>query len=736
MTSLTSHSANILDGRPAPTARRKTTLIVAPPSLLDQWMQELDKHVKPGALGRILRYHSGSRLYSNDIVRDLEAYDVILTTYGEVQKSYPMTEIPKHLASEEKKQKWWEDYYAKHVGHLHQIRFLRVVLDEAHHIKNYLSKTSIAIRALRGEFKWCITGTPILNYIEELFPYLNFLQVPHTGDYRTFCHNYCNNRKRKDPVHLGRIHNILRAIMLRRTHEDTLFGAPIVKLPGISHRTVMVEFNPVERKIYNMVKSRYIEQINTFSKTNSLESNYSNILGMLIRLRMLCSHIMLCQDVLKRMFNAADIESLWRLTAREVQAPDEPANGPNMVTTLRRMLANHENTLVTNQTKAGESAPEMPLDLVNEEEIDTGSSSFGLFFKFRKFLRYLSQSKAWTELHIRSRCAKCRMPPDEPVCTSCFHVYCQECMNALHIESRARDEEKTACLECQTTFEETTDCDGLKELGFNGPEIRAKVERRKKKLAQQQEKAKKAAMRKRGASARRSSVADDTDEEDDEEEIDWIAQGGGMLPSAKLAATKAAILNWRKVHPNQKIIIYTQFLGLGRILGQICEAEEWGYINFNGKMTIEARGRAIEKFRDDPSVFIMICSLKAGGVGLNLTMASKVIILDLWFNTSIEAQAYCRAFRIGQEQKVDVLRFAVKDSIDEDLINMQERKDEEVSAVIGSAGLKKRATIRQLLELFGDVEEGEHNEFILVEDDAENEEIDWDQVGRVPPRPF
>ncbi|KIX92928.1 uncharacterized protein Z520_11404 [Fonsecaea multimorphosa CBS 102226] len=725
--------ANILDGKADEGSVVKTTLIIAPPTLLNQWMQEMDKHVKGNALGRILRYHSGSRLYSNNIVADLTAYDVILTTYGEVQKSYPLAEPPKHLASEEKKNEWWKKHYTDNVGPLHQIKFHRIVLDEAHHIKNHTSKTSIAVRGLQGNYRWCITGTPILNYIEELFPYFSFLRVPHTGDYGTFCHNYCNNRIKKDPVHMGRIHNILRAIMLRRTHVDTLFNAPIVKLPGITHNTVEVEFNPVERNIYNIVKSRYIQQINAYSKSGTLNNNYGHILGMLMRLRMLCSHIMLCQDVLKRMFVAADIETLWRLTAKEVQASQDTVS-MNMMKALRKMLAANENTLKTCQTKELENGGTP--DIEDDDIMDTGST-YGLSFKFRKFLRALTVSETWTEVHLRSICAKCRLPPDDPVCTSCFHVYCQECIIAMHEERRASGEEKTACLECQTVFEETSSCAGLKELGFNSREMAAKVEKKKRKLAKLTQKAKGGA---RSASLGRGSVVSDQNSEDDEEEeVNWLDVGGALLPSAKLSATKAAILNWRSKYKGQKIIVYTQFLGLGHIFGNVCSAEGWGHVHFNGKMTIDARERSIDKFRDDPNIFIMICSLKAGGVGLNLSMASKVIILDLWFNSSIEAQAYCRAFRIGQENRVDVLRFVVKDSIDEDLIKMQDRKDIEVTSAIGPDSMGKRATIQQLLELFGEVKEDGQNEFILVEDENEGADDDNNEVdlsNRLPPRPF
>ncbi|KAK5274505.1 hypothetical protein LTR99_004787 [Exophiala xenobiotica] len=728
--------ANMLEGKPDEGSPFKTTLIVAPPSLVHQWMVEMDKHVKDNALGRILRYHRDSRLISNDVVSDLQAYDVIVTTYGEVQRSYPMTDPPKHLSSEVKKNEWWKNFYLEHCGPLHKIKFHRIVLDEAHAIKNHTSKTSVAVRALTGTFRWAITGTPIMNYIEELYPYFSFLKVPHTGDYPTFCHNYCDNRSTREPVDMGRIHNILRAIMLRRTHVDSLFNAPIVKLPGISHTTHLVEFNSVERAIYNLVKRRYIHQINSYSASGELTANYRNVLSMLLRLRMLCSHIFLCQEALKQMFVAADIETLWRVTSKEVETADQDAPRVSTLVALRKMLQAKDNTIMTCQTKEGVQSVAATPEADTNDDLSTGAA-FALTFKFRRFLRTLTESNTWAELHVRSMCAKCRLPPDEPMCTSCFHVYCKECLAAMDFERQQREEEKIACIECGAHFEETSPCSGLQELGFNSNEVAQRVEKLKTKRSKAaKNKSSTAAVRRGSASHSQTPAGEDDDELN--EPPDWI-EHGQVLSSAKLTATKAAILNWQEKNPREKIIIYTQFLGLCRILARMCDTEKWGYVSFNGKMTLEAREKAIENFRDKESISIMICSLRAGGIGLNLTMASKVIILDLWFNSSVEAQAYCRAFRIGQDKKVEVVRFAVKDSIDEDLIKMQDRKDVEVSGAIGPDSHGKRATIQQLLELFGSVQEEDdgQNEFILMEDEGESDDDEnVDMSERLPPRPF
>ena len=391
--------ASILDGKAEPGNPNKTTLIIATSSLVTQWIDEIEKHFQPGIFGRVLRYHSGAKLFSNDPLGDLKTYDIILTTYSEVRQSYPVYRPPMHLVTEAAKNAWWAEHFRKTVGPLHSIRFRRIVCDEAQAMKNHMSLTSIAVRALHGHYKWIISGTPIQNYIEELYPYFNFLKVPHTGDFTTFVNNYCESRSDRSLVNMDRINNILRAIMLRRTHVDTLFNAPIVKLPGIEHDTVMLDFNEVERAIYKLIKSKFINVINTYSKAGSIETHYRNILAMMLKLRMLTGHILLVQQSLKELMVAADVEALWRLTAKEVEYSGDKPNTHSLLR-LRQMF--NEKAIARKKPAAGNAAPEPSPGAEEEGQEMAAGGSFGLTFKFRKFLRALKESKVWAELHSRS----------------------------------------------------------------------------------------------------------------------------------------------------------------------------------------------------------------------------------------------------------------------------------------------------------------------------------------------
>ena len=123
--------------------------------------------------------------------------------------------------------------------------------------------------------KWALSGTPILNSLTELYAYFKFLSVPHTGSFKIFKHNYCDTG---DTENTERLLVRLSQFMIRRTHADEMFGAPILKLPPAEQTTYWCEFNSVERCIYDIVHSRFTKRINVWAKKGTLESSYSNVL--------------------------------------------------------------------------------------------------------------------------------------------------------------------------------------------------------------------------------------------------------------------------------------------------------------------------------------------------------------------------------------------------------------------------------------------------------------------------
>ena len=104
-------------------------------------------------------------------------------------------------------------------------------------------------------------------------------------------------------------------------------------------------------------------------------------------------------------------------------------------------------------------------------------------------------------------------------------------------------------------------------------------------------------------------------------------------------------------------------------------------------------------FQDDSGPPVMLISLKAGGTGLNLTAADHVFLMDPWWNPAVEDQAADRAHRIGQDKPVTVYRLVAKDTVEEGILALQERKRRIAEAALGGAGQAAAITREDLLAL-------------------------------------
>jgi SNF2 family DNA or RNA helicase len=111
------------------------------------------------------------------------------------------------------------------------------------------------------------------------------------------------------------------------------------------------------------------------------------------------------------------------------------------------------------------------------------------------------------------------------------------------------------------------------------------------------------------------------------------------------------------------------------------------------------RQARVERFQNDPDCKLFLISLKAGGLGLNLTAAEYVFLLDPWWNPAVEDQAEGRAHRIGQERPVMVYRLVAKDTVEEGILALQQRKRNLAEAALGEADQAGGITREDLLAL-------------------------------------
>ncbi|MEL6534739.1 MAG: SNF2-related protein [Bacteroidota bacterium] len=126
------------------------------------------------------------------------------------------------------------------------------------------------------------------------------------------------------------------------------------------------------------------------------------------------------------------------------------------------------------------------------------------------------------------------------------------------------------------------------------------------------------------------------------------------------------------IRDDHKILIFSSFVKHLKLLSKRLDEAGHSYAYLDG--STKNRQREVERFQEDPSLRIFLISLKAGGLGLNLTQADYVFLLDPWWNPAIEAQAVDRAHRIGQKNKVFTYKFITKETVEEKILALQAKK--------------------------------------------------------------
>jgi len=125
---------------------------------------------------------------------------------------------------------------------------------------------------------------------------------------------------------------------------------------------------------------------------------------------------------------------------------------------------------------------------------------------------------------------------------------------------------------------------------------------------------------------------------------------------------------------NHKALVFSQFLGMLALIKEKLVELGVKFEYFDGSTTAQERERAIQSFQNDNEVRVFLISLKAGGVGLNLTAADYVYIVDPWWNPAVEQQAIDRTHRIGQTKNIFAYRMICKDTIEDKILQLQEKK--------------------------------------------------------------
>ncbi|RLN93289.1 hypothetical protein BBJ28_00007902 [Nothophytophthora sp. Chile5] len=607
-------AATVDDGDASPTQPKRLatakTLVVCPLSLLHQWKNEVEERFLPNTLKVHVHYGDDRDVECVSAMGSFRKSDVVLTTYGV-------------LAAE-----------ADKGGLLLATDWTRVILDEAHSIKNRLTGYFKACSTLRATHRWCLTGTPIQNSLEDLFSLLCFLQYQPWSRVawwkRVIAKPYEDG---DDADALGRLKLILAPVLLRRTkHSRDKQGRRIVQLPPKRVDLVRLEFSADERAFYQAVFDKSRAEFNGFVASGSAMSSYVAIFALLLRLRQACDHPLLALGKDLEQVRQRDADGGQADATKPTRSAFQPQEDESMDAYYRRISTRLQ------QDMQASSRTQLP-----GVDSDLGSSSTGGLTA-----SYIQSVIAQVEDGLESQeCPICLDPPQKAVLTPCAHVLCGDCLR----ESLANDPE-SGCPVCRAVV----DMDKVFALP---PAASPKAE---------------------SESSDTSSAA--AGDQAETATADAAEDDGTGFQSAKLRQLlrdlkSIRLENDRAASPAQrrKVVVFSQWTAMLEMASRLLSRHGFSHCTFNGSMSQEARERVLTRFAKSPGVEVLVISLKAGGVGLNLTCASVVILLDPWWNPGVEEQAVDRVHRLGQTQDVLVRRYVVSDTVEDMMLQLQRRKE-------------------------------------------------------------
>ncbi|KAH7114050.1 SNF2 family N-terminal domain-containing protein [Dactylonectria macrodidyma] len=249
-----------------------STLIVAPVSVMSNWAQQIQRHVKAEHTPSIIVYHGSEKKRADELI----AYDVVITSYGRLAKEQD-PKVPKVLTSP-------------------TIEWRRVVLDEGHTIRNSKTKAALAASQIRSKSRWVLTGTPIVNSIKDLQSLVKFLHI--TGGIEqpeVFNKKITRQLAVGDPSAEALLQALMQDICLRRKKNMKFVD---LKLPTKKEYIHRITFRPDEKRKYDALLSEARGVLEEFRARSNSDQNgrFQSVLERLLRLRQTCNHWTLCKE--------------------------------------------------------------------------------------------------------------------------------------------------------------------------------------------------------------------------------------------------------------------------------------------------------------------------------------------------------------------------------------------------------------------------------------------------------
>jgi DNA repair protein RAD5 len=484
-------------------------------------------------------------------------------------------------------------------------------------IKNRQSKTAKACYELSAIHRWVLTGTPIVNRLEDLFSLVRFLRVEPWSNFSFWKTFITTPFEKGDFVRaLDVVQTVLEPLVLRRTKDmKTPDGEALVPLPPRTIEIERIELSDPEREVYNHIYARAKRTFAANIEAGTLMKSYTTIFAQILRLRQSC-----CHPILTR---SKTIVAEEESAAAESDIANGLADDMDLGALLERFQA---------------------------DEGDQDASKFGA--------HVLKQIQDEASLE----CPICMEDPmEEHAVTGCWHSACKRCL-LDYIEKQTKKGELPTCFNCRKPINARDVFEVIKHEDDSDDE---------------------------DAGSRLMNAIDlDVDEGEDElyrstqqsetkqkEKATRISlRRVNQLSSAKINNLLSQLRKLKKAEPATKCVVFSQFTSFLDLLTPALQNSNIAFLRFDGTMSQKDRAKTLTAFATRPKFTVLLLSLRAGGVGLNLTCARRVFMMDPWWSFAVEAQAIDRVHRMGQSEAVKVTRFVVKESIEEKMLRVQERK--------------------------------------------------------------
>ncbi|XP_067615114.1 transcription termination factor 2 [Eurosta solidaginis] len=529
------------------------TLVVCPASLVRQWEVEVDSKVKRHKL-TVCVHHGNNR---DTKPKHLRTYDIVVTTYNIVSREQ------------------------KSHGALFGIKWQRIILDEAHVVRNHKAQMSMAVCALSGKYKWALTGTPIQNKEMDAYALIKFLRC-------TPFNELAHWKKWIDNKSAGgqqRLNALMKSLMLRRTKLMLQERGQLQCLPQKQTQLIEVHLDKDEMNVYQKI--------------------------------MVYSRSLFAQFLLQRAERNTDY--MYK----------EDSNRPTFM-----------------QSK------------------DPNGAYYKVHEKFTKLHRGQKDVKSHEILVLLLRLRQICCHP------GLIDAMLDDADNAENMESDSDDEKLKIDL-----------LEQLNKLAIND-------------------------------SAENRSAESDAALKPEEEVIAKasakVLQRNNPVFNLKRPSSKIKkvleILKTCVLKGNDKAIVVSQWTSVLNILKTFLADHGVNTLSLNGTIPVKNRQEIVTEFNNaNCNKRILLLSLTAGGVGLNLVGANHLLMIDLHWNPQLEAQAQDRIYRVGQKKDVIIYKFMCKDTVEERIRALQEHKMSIADGVLTGARSSEgsKLTMEDLRGLFG-----------------------------------